>query len=163
MKRAVLTGLVWLAVAAGALALRLPSLERRPMHTDEAIHAWKFDALRRGEYRYDYGDLAKTTPLLKMYTLGCDFTPPTLHAIRPSGGYGMLPWEKPRASRMGSVPPGITTSYIRCRSQTGQTGISTSPSATPVDPSAAAAGLTPTDWLQPCASPAGGCSLCPHL
>ena len=37
-------------------------------------------SLTKGEYRYDYGDLSRTTPLLKMYTLGCDFTPPAMHA-----------------------------------------------------------------------------------
>ncbi len=33
-----------------------------------------------GELRYDYGDMAKLTPLLKMYTLGYDFIPPAIHA-----------------------------------------------------------------------------------
>ncbi len=33
-----------------------------------------------GEYRYDFGDSAKTTPLLKMFTLGSDFVPPPIHA-----------------------------------------------------------------------------------
>ncbi len=36
--------------------------------------------LTQGEYRYDYGDTAGLTPKLKMYTLGKDFIPPTLHA-----------------------------------------------------------------------------------
>ena len=41
------------AVAAGAL-LRLPSLDVRPMHTDEAVHAVKFGTLlESGSYRYD--------------------------------------------------------------------------------------------------------------
>lgn len=41
------------AVALGA-ALRLPDLDRRPLHTDEAVHAYKFGGLwDRGEYRYD--------------------------------------------------------------------------------------------------------------
>jgi uncharacterized protein (TIGR03663 family) len=45
--------LIALAVAAGAL-LRLVQLDVRPMHTDEAVHAFKFgDLLERGEYRYD--------------------------------------------------------------------------------------------------------------
>jgi tryptophan synthase beta chain len=29
---------------------------------------------------YDYGDTAKLTPLIKMYTLGHDFVPPGIHA-----------------------------------------------------------------------------------
>ncbi|MBI5534026.1 MAG: TrpB-like pyridoxal phosphate-dependent enzyme [Deltaproteobacteria bacterium] len=36
--------------------------------------------LTRGEYRYDHGDTAKLTPLLKMYTLGSDFVPDPIHA-----------------------------------------------------------------------------------
>jgi len=36
--------------------------------------------LTRGEYLYDFGDTAATTPLLKMYTLGHRFVPPTIHA-----------------------------------------------------------------------------------
>ncbi len=33
-----------------------------------------------GQFRYDYGDVAKLTPLLKMYTLGHTFMPPAIHA-----------------------------------------------------------------------------------
>ncbi|GAG02370.1 unnamed protein product, partial [marine sediment metagenome] len=33
-----------------------------------------------GDYRYDFGDTGKQTPLLKMETLGCDFVPPPIHA-----------------------------------------------------------------------------------
>ncbi|ADC65475.1 pyridoxal-phosphate dependent TrpB-like enzyme [Ferroglobus placidus DSM 10642] len=36
--------------------------------------------LTKGEYRYDFGDTAGLTPLLKMYTLGHDFIPPPIHA-----------------------------------------------------------------------------------
>jgi len=36
--------------------------------------------LTRGEYRYDHGDTAKLIPLVKMYTLGCDFVPSPIHA-----------------------------------------------------------------------------------
>ncbi len=46
--------------------------------------------LTRGPYAYDFGDLAKTTPLLPMNTLGHDFIPAPLHA----GGlryHGMSP------------------------------------------------------------------------
>ena len=46
--------------------------------------------LTRGEYRYDFGDTACTTPLFKMYTLGHDFVPSPIHA----GGlryHGMAP------------------------------------------------------------------------
>jgi len=36
--------------------------------------------LTKGLYTYDFGDTAKQTPLLKMYTLGHDFVPPAIHA-----------------------------------------------------------------------------------
>ncbi len=47
-------------------------------------------SLTKGEYRYDFGDTAGLTPLLKMYTLGSEFIPPSIHA----GGlryHGMAP------------------------------------------------------------------------
>ena len=37
-------------------------------------------SLTKGEYRYDFGDTAETTPLLKMHTLGHSFVPPSIHA-----------------------------------------------------------------------------------
>ena len=36
--------------------------------------------LTKGEYRYDFGDTAQTTPLLPMYTLGHSFVPAGIHA-----------------------------------------------------------------------------------
>ncbi|MBI2972882.1 MAG: TrpB-like pyridoxal phosphate-dependent enzyme [Armatimonadetes bacterium] len=36
--------------------------------------------LTRGDYLYDFGDTAATTPLIKMYTLGHTFVPPAIHA-----------------------------------------------------------------------------------
>ncbi|MFZ1410376.1 MAG: TrpB-like pyridoxal phosphate-dependent enzyme [Micropruina sp.] len=47
-------------------------------------------SLTQGTYRYDHGDVAGLTPLLKMHTLGSDFVPPPIHA----GGlryHGMAP------------------------------------------------------------------------
>lgn len=47
-------------------------------------------SLSRGRYAYDFGDTGKTTPLLKMYTLGSGFIPSPNHA----GGlryHGMSP------------------------------------------------------------------------
>jgi len=44
----------------------------------------------KGEYRYDFGDVAGMTPLVKMHTLGHDFVPEAIHA----GGlryHGMSP------------------------------------------------------------------------
>jgi len=43
-----------LIVALGAFASRVPRLNLRPMHTDEAVHADKFgDLLEAGDYEYD--------------------------------------------------------------------------------------------------------------
>jgi tryptophan synthase beta chain len=36
--------------------------------------------LTKGLYAYDFGDVAGLTPLLKMFTLGHDFIPPSIHA-----------------------------------------------------------------------------------
>jgi tryptophan synthase beta chain len=36
--------------------------------------------LTKGSFAYDFGDTAKLTPLVKMYTLGHDFIPPGIHA-----------------------------------------------------------------------------------
>jgi tryptophan synthase beta chain len=47
-------------------------------------------SLTKGEYRYDFGDTARMTPLVKMHTLGHDFIPEPIHA----GGlryHGMSP------------------------------------------------------------------------
>ncbi|HYP46540.1 MAG TPA: pyridoxal-phosphate dependent enzyme [Propionibacteriaceae bacterium] len=47
-------------------------------------------SITQGEYRYDHGDAAGLTPLLKMHTLGQDFVPDPIHA----GGlryHGMSP------------------------------------------------------------------------
>ena len=47
-------------------------------------------SLSKGEYRYDFGDTAGLTPLLKMYTMGHEFMPSPIHA----GGlryHGMAP------------------------------------------------------------------------
>lgn len=46
--------ILWLFVLLLAAGLRLPHLARRPMHTDEAVHAIKFAALlEEGHYLYD--------------------------------------------------------------------------------------------------------------
>ncbi len=36
--------------------------------------------LTRGQYRYDFGDIAQLTPLVMMHTLGHNFIPPAIHA-----------------------------------------------------------------------------------
>ena len=55
-----------------------------------ALEPTSCPSLTRGEYRYDFGDVAGMTPLLKMHTLGHDFVPDPIHA----GGlryHGMAP------------------------------------------------------------------------
>ncbi|HSV30404.1 MAG TPA: TrpB-like pyridoxal phosphate-dependent enzyme [Atribacteraceae bacterium] len=55
-----------------------------------AVEPTACPSLTRGSYSYDFGDVAQTTPLLKMHTLGHDFIPPGIHA----GGlryHGMSP------------------------------------------------------------------------
>jgi tryptophan synthase beta chain len=56
-----------------------------------------------GQYRYDFGDTTKLTPLMKMYTLGHSFVPPGIHA----GGlryHGMSPMVS-LAAKLGIVEP----------------------------------------------------------
>ena len=55
-----------------------------------AVEPTSCPTLTKGPFRYDYGDIAKLTPLLMMYTLGHSFVPPAIHA----GGlryHGMSP------------------------------------------------------------------------
>ena len=55
-----------------------------------AVEPTATPSLTKGVYAYDYGDTAKMAPVVKMYTLGHGFIPPTIHA----GGlryHGMAP------------------------------------------------------------------------
>jgi tryptophan synthase beta chain len=55
-----------------------------------AVEPASCPSLTKGEYRYDFGDAAGTTPLMKMHTLGNGFRPAPIHA----GGlryHGMAP------------------------------------------------------------------------
>ncbi|MCS7256585.1 MAG: TrpB-like pyridoxal phosphate-dependent enzyme, partial [Thermomicrobium sp.] len=55
-----------------------------------AVEPTACPSLTRGIYTYDFGDTARTTPLLKMHTLGHTFIPASIHA----GGlryHGMAP------------------------------------------------------------------------
>ena len=44
-----------------------------------AVEPSSCPSLSRGKYAYDYGDTGKTTPLMKMYTLGSGFIPASNH------------------------------------------------------------------------------------
>ncbi len=55
-----------------------------------AVEPESCPSLTQGELRYDFGDMAETTPLMMMHTLGHTFMPPSIHA----GGlryHGMAP------------------------------------------------------------------------
>jgi len=55
-----------------------------------AVEPTAAPSLTRGLYTFDYGDTARMAPIVKMHTLGHDFTPPSIHA----GGlryHGMAP------------------------------------------------------------------------
>ena len=45
-----------------------------------AVEPQACPTLTKGQFRYDYGDVAKLTPLLKMHTLGHAFMPAPIHA-----------------------------------------------------------------------------------
>ncbi len=45
-----------------------------------AVEPASCPTLTKGVYAFDYGDTAKLTPVVKMYTLGHDFMPPGIHA-----------------------------------------------------------------------------------
>ncbi|OGO09148.1 MAG: TrpB-like pyridoxal-phosphate dependent enzyme [Chloroflexi bacterium RBG_13_66_10] len=55
-----------------------------------AVEPTACPSLTRGAYAFDYGDTARTAPIVKMHTLGHGFVPPAIHA----GGlryHGMAP------------------------------------------------------------------------
>jgi len=45
-----------------------------------AVEPASCPSLTRGKYAYDFGDTGRMTPLVKMYTLGCEFLPSANHA-----------------------------------------------------------------------------------
>jgi uncharacterized protein (TIGR03663 family) len=54
MKKPVVLVAILVLLTVGALLFRLPALDNRPMHGDEAVHAFKFrDLWEKGVYRYD--------------------------------------------------------------------------------------------------------------
>ncbi|MGI5936423.1 MAG: TrpB-like pyridoxal phosphate-dependent enzyme [Oscillospiraceae bacterium] len=86
-----------------------------------AVEPASCPTLTRGRYAYDFGDTGRTTPLVKMYTLGSGFMPSPNHA----GGlryHGMSPivsrlvydgYIKPRAIKQTDVFKAATT-FCRC-------------------------------------------------
>lgn len=45
-----------------------------------AVEPSSCPTLTRGQFSYDYGDVAGLTPILNMYTLGSEFMPPSIHS-----------------------------------------------------------------------------------
>ncbi|MDK2990770.1 MAG: tryptophan synthase beta chain [Clostridiales bacterium] len=45
-----------------------------------AVEPTACPSLTKGRFAYDYGDVAKLTPMMMMYTVGHDFMPPGIHA-----------------------------------------------------------------------------------
>jgi len=64
----------------GTILPFIPDLLRSEDIDFVAVEPESCPSLTQGEYRYDFGDTAGLTPLLKMYTLGKDFVPPAIHA-----------------------------------------------------------------------------------
>jgi tryptophan synthase beta chain len=68
-----------------------------------AVEPTSVPSMTKGENRYDFGDTAGMTPLVKMYTLGKDFVPSSIHA----GGlryHGMAPAVS-QVTKLGYVTP----------------------------------------------------------
>jgi len=55
-------------------------LKGRPGLEIIGVEPKEVPSMTKGEYRYDYGDTAKQTPMLKMRTLGHDFVPQPIYA-----------------------------------------------------------------------------------
>jgi uncharacterized protein (TIGR03663 family) len=68
MKWSKISVVLILAVAICAVALRLPRLKQRPMHGDEAVHAFKFGELLKDGF-YDYNPYEYHGPTLNYLTL----------------------------------------------------------------------------------------------
>jgi len=59
-----------------------------------AVEPTACPTITSGAYKYDFGDTAQMTPLLKMHTLGADFVPPSIHAggLRYHGMAPLVSW-----------------------------------------------------------------------
>jgi len=76
-----------------------------------AVEPKSCPSMSQGQYRYDFGDTTKLTPLMKMYTLGHSFIPAGIHA----GGlryHGMAPMLS-LAAKLGIVEA-VAVHQIEC-------------------------------------------------
>lgn len=86
-----------------------------------AVEPASCPTLTRGRYAYDYGDTGRTTPLVKMYTLGSGFMPSPNHAggLRYHGMSSVISklvhdgYIKPRAVKQTTVFEAATM-FCRC-------------------------------------------------
>lgn len=60
--------------------LAYPLFSRYPEAEFVAVEPEECPSMTKGAYRYDHGDSAGMTPLLKMFTLGSSFVPPEIYA-----------------------------------------------------------------------------------
>jgi tryptophan synthase beta chain len=63
-----------------AIPYLLDKIEKGSAVRCMAVEPSACPTLTKGVFAYDFGDIAKLTPLMKMYTLGHDFVPPGIHA-----------------------------------------------------------------------------------
>jgi uncharacterized protein (TIGR03663 family) len=98
-KRPVLFIVAFAAIVILALALRLPKLAQRPMHTDEAVHAVKFGhLLEKKSYQYDaheyHGPTLVYSTLIPAWLQGqktfVDLTEPTLRIVPVFFGMALI-------------------------------------------------------------------------
>jgi tryptophan synthase beta chain len=81
VKPDVLVGCVGGGSNFGGLVLPfIPDKMKNPDMEIVAVEPSACPSLTKGVYAYDFGDTAKLTPLLKMYTLGHSFVPAGIHA-----------------------------------------------------------------------------------
>ncbi|MFH0962243.1 MAG: TrpB-like pyridoxal phosphate-dependent enzyme [archaeon] len=60
--------------------IAFPLMRKFPEADFVAVEPEECASVGKGKYEYDFGDSAKTTPLLKMHTLGSGFIPPQIYA-----------------------------------------------------------------------------------
>ncbi|GAB4354767.1 MAG: TrpB-like pyridoxal phosphate-dependent enzyme [Candidatus Abyssubacteria bacterium] len=75
-----------------ALPFMRDKLKEGKKTTFVAVEPLACPTVTKGKYAYDFGDTAKTTPLLKQHTLGHIFVPPAIHAggLRYHGMAGIV-------------------------------------------------------------------------
>jgi uncharacterized protein (TIGR03663 family) len=110
-----------LLIVAGALTLRLPRLEERPLHTDESVHALKFQGLwEAGTYRYDPHEYHGPTLYYLSWPLAwmsgaesfAELKASTLRLLPVLCGVGLillLPWVADGQGRAGVIWAGLFT------------------------------------------------------